>query len=99
MLYLKSTTDMNEIHYACHSDKSHTKFPLNVPIIEYKIQLLNYKAMELLNIEEIFFRDNITKNDRQASKSLTKRIKNNDIRIFVSDKGGEFTVINKSFDK
>ena len=95
----KSNTDMSEIQHVCPFEKSHTKFPPNVPIIEYKIQLLNSKVVELLNIEDKVFRDNITKNDRQALKSLKKKINNNEIRISVSDKGGEFTIINQSLDK
>ena len=46
----KSYTDMSEIQHACPFEKIHTKFPPNVPIIEYKIQLLDNKVVELLNI-------------------------------------------------
>ena len=85
---------MNELQHACPCKKSHTKFLLNVPIIKYKIQLLNNKVVELLNIKDKVFRDNITRNDRQALKSLKKKINNKEIRISVSDKGGEFTALN-----
>ena len=85
---------MNELQHAFPCKKSHTKFLPNVPIIEYKIQLLNNKVVELLNIKDKVFRDNITRNDRQALKSLKKKINNKEIRISVSDKGGEFTVLN-----
>ena len=49
--------------------------------------------------KEEYYTDNLPREERRALIGLKKRINDGEIRISTSDKGGEFIVINQSFDK
>ena len=75
----------------------HTTFSPAVQDIDCKLRSLNKEAMSLLDEEE-YYTDNLPREKRRALIGLKKRINDGEIRISTSDKGGQFIVINQSFD-
>uniref|UniRef100_A0A7I4Z2R7 Reverse transcriptase domain-containing protein n=1 Tax=Haemonchus contortus TaxID=6289 RepID=A0A7I4Z2R7_HAECO len=69
------------------------------PEADIKFRILSTGVLNALNRFKCERRSNLTREQWEGFKEIRERIKRNEVRLSVSDKGGEFVVLPQSLDR